>query len=155
MLQQAFTGILNQAQCQIEVFVIAGVGIRHFLVFVKAAKRGQRPQLVSMRRRALAVKVLEVVVIHVQQQIGRTEIGFANDTSAQIGQINTALRGKGNGTVIGRPPRVVVVGACGIDHHAVEQTRVAQLLTKHAMGRGAAANVAHANENNSEIHDKL
>ena len=69
----------------------------------------------------------------------------------QVGQVVTASRGVFLAAFVGRAATVVAVGAGRLHPDAGSQAAAFDALAKHAMRRGAAADVAHADEQDGVV----
>ncbi len=99
-----------------------------------------------MRRGAQLFSERLVVPVHGEDQVEGLEVFNLDLPRPQRRQVVTTLARMPLAALIRRRAGVVVVRAGGVDVDLVCQAQRRNAMAQHALGRGAAADVAHADE---------
>lgn len=146
MPEQAVAGVFHQVQHLLETVGLAEVRVGHHRAVMAQAELGEAPQLALVLGRAGGLDQRQVVPVHGQDQVMAGKVGVLDLSRPQVRQVIAAPGSVGLRPGVRRLARVVVVGAGRIHPHLVRQTVVDDLLAEHAVGGGAATDVAHADK---------
>jgi hypothetical protein len=103
-------------------------------------------ELAALRCIGLLAQKIQVIAVHCQNEVEAFEVGRADAASTDVGERDTALRGRRLRASIRRFTDVVCMRASRIYIDPIHKPTLGDQVSKDALSSGRSANVAHAHE---------
>lgn len=146
MRQQPLHAVFYQVEHTLKVLRATVIRVRHHGVGVLLKKLGQAPDFFQVRGRAHRLGERLVVPVHGEDEVVVLKVMLSQWPGSQRRQVVAAQGSMVLRAAVRGFARVKVVRAGRIDRDALSQARLREPMAHDTFGRGAAANIAHANE---------
>jgi len=138
--------LLAQVQHGLEAPGPAVVGIRHIRPTRVGKNRKEQGQLRLLVGTGVFAQPVQVALVHRQDPVERLEILGPHPSRLVEGKVESRPFARGAGALVGGFSFVVGLGARGIAGKALLQPPLPDQMAQHRIGRGRAADVSGADE---------